>query len=106
MGQYSLNRWDVCIAFVGFEDEDDFKKRPILILGEEVFLIDAFMMTGQPPRVGEYALKYWKEAGLHKETVVRVSKRLRLSENAIIKKIGSLHPSDILEIQRIISETI
>lgn len=102
MGSVSVKRWDVCLAYVGFEDAEDFKTRPVLILGETALLLDALMMTGQPPRPGEYALKYWAEAGLHKQTAVRVSKRLRLSEEAVIKKIGSLQPADILEIEKII----
>lgn len=103
MGGIFVNRWDVCLAYVGFEDMDDYKKRPVLILGSSALLLDCFMMTGQEARPGEYTLKYWAEAGLKKVTAVRVSKRLRLSEGAIIRKIGTLHPADILEIEKIIS---
>ncbi len=102
MGSISVKRWDVYLAYVGFEDTEDFKTRPVLILGETALLLDALMMTGQLPRPGEYALKYWSEAGLNKQTTVRISKRLRLSEEAVIKKIGSLHPADILEIEKLI----
>ena len=103
MEKLSLNRWDICLANVGFEDVESSKVRPVLILGQEALILDAVMMTGQQPRGGEYALKFWKEAGFHKETAVRISKRLHLSESAIIKKIGTLLPADILEIEKILN---
>lgn len=102
MGSISLKRWDVCIAYVGFENTDDFKIRPVLILGKEALLLDALMMTGQPPRTGEYALQFWAEAGLHKATAVRISKRFQLSPDAVVKRIGALHPADILAIEKMI----
>lgn len=98
-----MTKWDIYIADVPFEDEPQSKVRPIIILEASTVLIDSLKMTGQPPRPGEYVLKKWKEAGLLKPTTVRVSKRLSLKPAALKKRIGSLHPIDIIEIQKLLS---
>lgn len=98
-----MRKWDVYLANVPFEDLPESKKRPVIILGDSVVAVDCLKMTGHPPRRREYQLKRWQEAGLMKPTTVRVSKRLCLSPDAFLKKLGSLHPIDILELQRILS---
>ena len=60
MGIVLVNRWDVCLAEVGFDDIFETKIRPVLILGKEAFLLDCMVMTSQPPRLGEYELQYWQ----------------------------------------------
>lgn len=95
-----MSRWDIYIADVPFEDLPHSKVRPIIILGEEALVIDCLKMTSHPPRPGEYALKRWKEAGLHKETTVRISKRLSLARSRLKKYVGALHIDDILEIEK------
>lgn len=97
-----MSRWDVCIAEVPFEDLPETKIRPVLILDDTAVIIECLKMTGQPPRAGEYVLKNWKEAGLHKPTVVRISKRLALSRERIRKQIGTLSVVDIAELQKLI----
>lgn len=59
-------------------------------------------MTGQPCRDGEYTLVKWREAGLHKETTVRIGKRLNVVASDFIVKIGSLDPVDILKIEEML----
>lgn len=96
-------RYDVCIANVPFEDLPQSKVRPVLILDVETMTVECLKMTSQPPRKGEYVLQMWQCAGLNKQTAVRISKRLQLSPDAIHKKIGHLHPADILAIQNLTS---
>lgn len=98
-----MTRWDVYIADVPFEDLPRSKVRPVIILEDEVVLIDCLKMTSHPPRDGEYALQKWQEAGLHKPTTVRISKRLVLPPDAFRKRIGALQPVDIIEIQKRLS---
>lgn len=95
-----MNKWDVYIAAVPFEDLPQTKIRPVVILDVETGAVDCLKMTSQPPRPGEYVLKRWKEAGLHKQTTVRTSKRLELPPEAFTKHIGSLHLIDIIEIEK------
>ncbi len=98
----SVDRWDIWLANVPFEDLPQSKKRPILILGDTAVEIDCLKMTGQKPRSGEYVLRDWAEAGLHKQTTVRISKRLILPKISLIKKIGSLSIFDTAMIQKLL----
>lgn len=98
-----MTPWDVYIADVPFEDLPQSKLRPVIILVDSVLVVDCLKMTSKPPRPREYALQKWREAGLLKPTTVRISKRLLLNRNSLRKRIGALHPIDILEIQKRIS---
>ena len=98
-----MMKWDIYIADVPFEDLPETKLRPVVVLEDSVILIDCLKMTSHAPRQGEYVLKRWKEAGLKKPTTVRISKRLLLEPSAFRKHVGSLHPIDILEIQKRLS---
>lgn len=95
-----MKKWDICIANVPFEDLPQSKPRPVVVLEDKTVTVYCLKMTGQPPRPGEYPIKRWKEAGLDKPTTVRISKRLSLPAKNILKRIGSLHPVDIIEIQK------
>ncbi len=98
-----MTKWDVYIAEVPFEDLAEMKVRPVVILEDSVALVDCLKLTSQTPRYGEYVLQKWSEAGLLKPTTVRISKRLALKPDLFRKRIGSLHPIDILEIQKLLS---
>lgn len=102
MGDVSYRKWDILLADVPFEDIEETKLRPVLVLGGEAHLLDCLKMTSQQPRSGEYVLKNWSAAGLHKSTTVRLSKRLDLDKCRVRKKIGALHPVDIIEIQNML----
>ena len=95
-----MNQWDIYLANVPFEDLPETKIRPVLILDAACVAIDCLKMTSHAPRSGEYALKHWQEAGLHKPTTVRLSKRLELESEAFLKRLGTLHIMDRLEIQK------
>lgn len=95
-----MRKWEIYLADVPFEDLPQSKVRPVVILDDEALMVDCLKMTSQPPRPGEYVLKEWAKAGLHKATTVRLSKRLSLDKGAFIKRIGELAPVDVLEIQK------
>ena len=96
------SKWDVVIAKVYFEDLPVAKIRPMLILGYSTEAV-CLKMTGQPPRPGEYILKEWAYAGLAKPTTVRIGKIVSLQRSQISKRVGHLHPPDIVAIQRLIN---
>ena len=98
-----MKKWDIYIADVPFEDFSQKKVPPVLILEDAVVFISCLKMTSHAPREGEYLLRRWKEAGLRKPTTVRLSKRLKLQQRDIRKWIGTLHPIDIIEIERILT---
>ncbi len=99
----TYKRWDICIANVPFEDIAQSKPRPVLILNTGAAIhIQCLKMTGQPPRRGEYVLKKWREAGLHKKTTVRIGKLLLIDIDQVFKKIGHLDKVDILNIEKLL----
>lgn len=97
-----VEMWDVCIADVPYEDLPESKVRPILIVERGAFVIECLKLTGQPPRAGEYVLKMWREAGLHKPTTVRIGKKLKLEINRVRKRVGRLDPVDMIGIGKLI----
>lgn len=101
-----FRRWDVWFASVRFEDSDEVKARPVVITDHGEVYVLALKVTSHAPRDawGEYALVYWREAGLNKPSTVRISKRLRLEPRDMIRKVGTLHPMDIMSIVEIIRE--
>lgn len=96
-------KWDIYLAKVKYEDVEDYKIRPVLVLQSgEAVTIECLKMTGQPPRAGEYILREWRKAGLRKQTVVRVGKRLRLRTSEIIKRIGRLDLIDMVALEQLL----
>lgn len=97
--------WEVWLAAVKFEDEPSaVKRRPVLVLNDDQVYILSLKITSRPPRsgyFGEYSLLKWQEAGLHKPSTVRTSKKLQLFERDFVHKIGRLTPIDILNIIKI-----
>ena len=100
------SKWEIWYAKVAYEDDPtQIKKLHFLIIDDRVCYILSFKITSRAPRLnfpGEYKLVKWSEAGLHKPSTVRTSKRLRMIETDFVYKIGRLHPVDILGIIRII----
>lgn len=95
-----FNRWEIWEAVVSFEECSGRKKRPVLVLSEDEYLVLSLKMTSHKPRYktleGEYEVMQWKEAGLLKPTVVQCSKVLKLQMSDITdKKYGKLRAVDI-----------
>ena len=94
--------WEIWFASVRFEDSPEIKKRPVVIFKNNIAFILAFKITTHEPRSnfqGEYKLKYWKEANLRSESTIRLSTTFKLTKKDLDKKIGQLHPNDIIMIQ-------
>jgi len=88
-------QWEIWDANVKFDDSDEIKKRPVLVIDAESGIAIALKMTTHPPRDdNEYILKDWEKSGLKKPTTIRTSKVLHLLDSDIIKKRGSLTLKD------------
>ena len=102
-----LERWDIWEADVVFEDKEGSKKRPVVILSSDEYIVLSLKMTSHEPRYkkleGEYELMKWKEAGLLKPTVVQCSKLIKMDRERITdKKYGRLTATDIIGLQAIL----
>ena len=100
------NKWEIWLANVKFDDDpSSVKRRPVLVLDRKIAYILSVKITSHAPRPnfnGEYALKFWKAAGLDKPSTVRLSKKLKLQDTDLVRKIGRLHAVDIIFIQKLL----
>lgn len=96
----TIKEWEIHWAHVVFEDSDEVKRRPVLIINESKAVIVSLKMTGtdRGDNVREYRIEKWREAGLSKPTSVRLDKILHLQETDLDGKIGRLQEIDIIKI--------
>lgn len=97
----TVKKWEIHWARVVFEDSDEVKRRPVLIIDESNAVIISFKMTGtdRGDNVREYRIEKWQEAGLSKPTSVRLDKILHLQKTDLDGKIGRLQEIDIIKIR-------
>ena len=90
-------RFEIWLATVRFSDIAVEKERPVLILDWEKKEVFCLRMTSKLPQTADdFEISHWKEAGLHKPTVINTTKRLKLAEDKLITQIGKLHDNDII----------
>lgn len=101
------NKWDVWLALVKFEDKPDVKKRPVVVVDQNIAYYISLKITTHEPRptyAQEYKIERWKEAQLNHPSTIRASKILELEEKDFVHKIGRLHPVDIMAVQKILEQ--
>ena len=93
-------KWDVILVPFLFADLSAFKKRPALIISPNnynqygnVTIIYMTSQTGQSVLPGDYIIEEWRQANLPKPTKIRM-RFATIDKRLVIKKIGTLHPSD------------
>jgi hypothetical protein len=93
-----FERWDIWLASVKFDDSEEEKTRPVIILGDNTALVLALYVTSASPRPGynDYPLADWESAGLKKRSTVRLDFRLQLDSSKIIKRLGRVSDRDRL----------
>lgn len=98
-----IKPWEVWFAAVRFEDAPTVKARPVIVTSSGQIYVWALKVTSKVPRStwGEYQLTQWQYAGLDKPSTVRISKRIKLEQRDMIRRLGTLHAIDILGIQKI-----
>ena len=97
----TIDKWHIWMAKVGYEDSDEFKERPVLIMNNVAYMISAFKMTGtdRGDNFPEHRIRDWKGAGLKKETSVRLDKLLKLDKTVLTTYVGKLSIGDIFLIE-------
>ena len=93
---------DVWLAKVYFKMQEQFKHRPIVIVGRDITIdidINISPITSSEPRNEfDVIIHYWKEAGLRHLSVARTTKIHAVPRSSLIKRIGSLHEYDLQRI--------
>lgn len=98
-------RWEIYWAKVGFEETDESKIRPVVILNNEIEYVETIKVTTKFPKKYDsfdYRLLKSKEAGLKEESTARVSKQPKIFKEYIFKKIGNLKLEDIIKIRHLL----
>jgi hypothetical protein len=91
----SFEKWDIWLADVPFEEIEETKKRPVLILDEQHCVVVCLKMTSQLPKIKtDYQIRFLDGTGLEKNTVIRLAVQIRLPKESMIKKLGTLHTND------------
>ena len=93
--------WEIWWASVKFEDSGQSVVRPVLVIDTAAMYAVCLKMTSTK-RKGEYAMLDWAKSGLPKETTVRQTKLLRLTESDLKSKIGDISMRDKANIVQLI----
>lgn len=104
----TLNKWDIWYANVYFEeDHTQNKSRPVVIISLEPFYCISLKITSHSRRDdfdGEYEIIEWACAGLNRPSVIRAGQKYKLAPNDFLFPIGRLHPTDIKNLNKILSQ--
>jgi len=93
----AFRKWDIVLVPFPFTDLTTAKKRPGLIVspdsynrsGQDVVLLFLTSRTDVSPRSGDYRIRFWKQAGLPKASLLRM-KFATIDQTIIVKRIGRL----------------
>lgn len=94
--------WEIWWAYIAFEEGNGGKQRPVLVLEDGTVYVIALMITSHDQRnlYGEYDIIKWQSAGLTKPSTIRITRKLRLEESDLIRKMGELQAFDIVLLKR------
>lgn len=105
-----MKQWEVWHAKFPYEEDISIEKeRPVIILNVDTLECLSVKVTSHKIRNTDQfdtPIKYWKEAGLNKPSIARVSKVMNLSKDKFINKKGILHKDDIITISEQYKERI
>lgn len=104
-----MSKYDIFLSKIYFQDPNNpgeylYKKRPVLVMNDETYMIETAEITSHEPRkwdIGDYAIIDWQEAGLDKPSTVRLNLLVDLAPYALDKKLGTLSNRDITNIEEI-----
>lgn len=93
-----MKQWEVWYAKFPYEEDASIEKiRPVIIINVETLECLSVKVTSHDVREADKydtPIKYWKEAGLKRPSVARVSKTMRLSNEKFVNRKGVLHEED------------
>jgi len=90
----TIKEWEIHWAFVKFEDSDEVKRRPVLIINKSRAAIVSLKMTGtdRGDDVRECRIDEWREARIVNEIQELLADEIKaqLSKGACTRKIAQL----------------
>lgn len=105
MGSYNVG--EVWWTQFPFEEIDEVKRRPAIVIDEDTIAILA-MMVSSKEKANPYSIEVtdWKDAGLPVRSWARIDRIIRMDEWRMEKKIGNLSERDLKKFMEIITEYI
>ena len=94
-----MKKYDIYWADFAFEDTNEVKRRPVVII-ENGTVVDIAKVTKHKPRYKyDLVLLDWEKEGLSTKSTIRLDKRMRVSQDHLKKYIGHLSDKDIQRIE-------
>lgn len=100
-----LNKYDIHIAIVYFEELKEYKARPVLIFDSDnkYAVCDIFSITSKNKQYKyNYKIAKWKEAGLKQPSYIKLAELKSLNKDLIKNKIGTLQKEDVDGLQKVL----
>ncbi|SFM38356.1 type II toxin-antitoxin system PemK/MazF family toxin [Pelosinus propionicus] len=91
------------------EDHTQTIDRPVIILNIEPLEVLSVKVTKHAPRKKDefdIPILYWQHAKLRFSSTARISKTISIPKSQFRKKIGPLHPDDLIRVQEAFMEYI
>lgn len=103
MEKYNIG--DVWWTHFPFQDIDEDKHRPAIVIDEDTIAVLAMMVTSKEKEY-PYCIEIsdWKEAGLHTQSWARIDRIIKMDEWRMDKKIGELTSKDLNKFLQLIVE--
>lgn len=103
VGTYNLG--EVWWTQFPFEEIEESKRRPAIVIDEKTIVVLAIMVTSRNKSI-PYSIKIddWEKAGLTRESWARIDRIVRMDEWRMEKKIGDLSERDLLKITQLVAE--
>ena len=107
----NISKYDVVIVKFPFASSIKYKARPAVVVSSDLYnnnsrntlLIMAISSSTDTKLNFELILKDWKGAGLLKSSLFK-SAIATIEKNSILTKVGSLSPSDRVNVEKMIDE--
>ena len=105
MGQYNIG--EVWWTQFPFEESDESKHRPAIVIDDDKIAVLAMMVTSKE-KSNPYSIKIddWQQAGLTVESWARIDRIVSMDEWRMDKKIGDLSEADLLKITQLVAEHV
>lgn len=105
-----MKQWEVWFAKFSYEEDPTIEKeRPVIILNVDTLECLSVKVTSQNVRDKDEfdtPIKHWREAGLKKPSVARISKTMNLTKDKFLNKKGEIHSEDRVTIMQKFKEFI
>ena len=107
----AYRKWDIVLVPFPFTDLTAVKRRPALIIspnsysssGPDVVIVFITSRMDLPSRPGDHRIRFWKESGLPKPSMMRM-RFATIDQTIIIKKLGSLFRKEHGAVRAVLKE--